>query len=82
MKISNNNRNCGENIFNIHFNYPRKIILKRRKAKRMDNNKNRIKDRKKSNAELRKMNPKVNADVGIINGEKIGVHDGKHEKSK
>lgn len=48
----------------------------------MDNNKNRIKDRDKSNAELRKMQPKNNADVGIINGHKIGVHDGKHEKSK
>ena len=48
----------------------------------MDNNKNRIRDRKKSNAELRKMQPKDNADVGIINGEKIGVHDGDHEKSK
>ena len=48
----------------------------------MDNNKNRIKDREKSNAELRKMQPKNNADVGIINGHKIGVHEGKHEKSK
>ena len=48
----------------------------------MDNNKNRIKDREKSNAELRKIQPKNNADIGIINGHKIGVHDGKHEKSK
>ncbi|MFZ7121581.1 MAG: hypothetical protein ACOWWH_11615 [Eubacteriaceae bacterium] len=48
----------------------------------MNNNKNRIKDRKKSNPELRKMEPKNNADVGIINGHKIGVHDGKHEKNK
>lgn len=48
----------------------------------MDNNKNRIKDREKSNAELRKMQPKDNADVGIIHGNKIGVHDSKHEKSK
>ena len=40
----------------------------------MDNNKNRIKDREKSNAELRKMCPKENADLGIINGQKIGVH--------
>lgn len=48
----------------------------------MDNNKNRIKDREKSNAELRKMQPKQNADVGMENGHKIGVHDGKHEKSK
>lgn len=48
----------------------------------MDNNKNRIKDREKSDPELRRMKPKDNADVGIIGGDKIGVHDGKHEKSK
>ncbi|MDF2614289.1 MAG: hypothetical protein K0S71_2075 [Clostridia bacterium] len=47
----------------------------------MDNNKNRMKDREKSNAELRKMDPKHNDDIGIINGHKIGVHDGKHEKN-
>lgn len=47
----------------------------------MDNNKNRIKDREKSNAELRKMKPKDNSDAGIINGEKIGVHKSKHEKN-
>ena len=52
----------------------------------MDNNKNRMKDRPKSNAELRKMyweksnselrkiDPTGNADVGIENGEKIGAH--------
>lgn len=48
----------------------------------MDNNKNRVKDRKKSNPELRKIKPKDNSDVGIIDSNKIGVHDGKHEKSK
>ncbi|HKL98462.1 MAG TPA: hypothetical protein VJZ06_00985 [Mobilitalea sp.] len=48
----------------------------------MDNNKNRIKDREKSNSELRKMRPKQNADVGIINGQKIGVHEGGNERSK
>ena len=48
----------------------------------MDNNKNRMRDREKSNAELRKMAPKDNADVGIVNGQKIGVHEGKHEKSR
>lgn len=48
----------------------------------MDNNKNRMKDRGKSNPELRKMKPKENADLGIIDGHKIGVHEGKHEKSK
>jgi hypothetical protein len=48
----------------------------------MNNNKNRIKDREKSNPELRKMEPRDQADAGIIDGHKIGVHDGKHEKSK
>ncbi len=48
----------------------------------MDNNKNRRKDREKSNSELRKMKPKDNADVGIINGQVSGVHEGKHEKSR
>ena len=48
----------------------------------MNNNKNRIKDKEKSNAELRKMQPKDNADLGIVGGNKIGVHDGNHEKSK
>lgn len=48
----------------------------------MDNNKNRMKDREKSNAELRKMDPKNNADVGMINGQVKGVHEGKHEKNR
>lgn len=48
----------------------------------MDNNKNRIKDREKSNSELRKMRPKDNADLGIINGQHIGVHESKHEKTR
>lgn len=48
----------------------------------MDNNKNRMRDREKSNPELRKMDPKNNADVGIINGKVIGVHEGKHERSR
>lgn len=48
----------------------------------MDNNKNRMKDRKKSNPELRKMKPKDNEDVGMVNGYKIGVHESKHEKSR
>jgi hypothetical protein len=39
----------------------------------MKNNKNRKKDREKSNPELRKMDPKNNADVGIVNGVKVGV---------
>lgn len=47
----------------------------------MDNNKNRMKDREKSNPELRKMKPRENKDVGIIDGNKIGVHDSKHEKN-
>lgn len=48
----------------------------------MNNNKNRKKEREISDAELRSMEPKDNANQGIVNGEKIGVHDGKHEKSK
>lgn len=48
----------------------------------MDNNKNRMRDRDKSNAELRKMEPKNKADVGMANGKVIGVHAGKHEKSR
>lgn len=53
-----------------------------RQDKIMDNNKNRIKDRGKSNPELRKMKPKENADVGIENGQVIGVHESKHEKHR
>lgn len=48
----------------------------------MDNNKNRMKDREKSNPELRKMRPKENADAGIVNGQVIGVHERKHEKRR
>lgn len=48
----------------------------------MDNNKNRKKERDKSNSELRKMEPKNNADVGIENGAILGVHEGKHEKAR
>lgn len=48
----------------------------------MDNNKNRMKDREKSNPEMRKMDPTGNSDHGIINGQVIGVHEGKHEKSR
>lgn len=47
----------------------------------MDNNKNRMKERPKSNPELRRMKPKDNADAGIIDGHKIGMHDSKHEKN-
>jgi len=45
-------------------------------------NKNRKKDRKKSNPELRKMEPRDNADAGMINGNVVGVHESKHEKSR
>ena len=47
----------------------------------MDNNKNRVKDREKSNPELRKIKPGKNADAGIVDGLKLGMHDGKHEKN-
>ncbi len=46
----------------------------------MNNNKNRMKDRPKSDPELRKIKPKDNADVGIANGYKKGLHNGGHEK--
>lgn len=48
----------------------------------MDKNKNRIKDREKSNPEFRKMEPRDNADAGMINGKVIGVHESKHEKRR
>ena len=48
----------------------------------MDNNKNRARERVKSGPELRKMDPKGNADVGIVDAQIIGVHEGKHEKSR
>lgn len=48
----------------------------------MDNNKNRIRDHEHSNSDLRKMDPKNNADVGIKNANIIGVHEGKHEKTR
>lgn len=48
----------------------------------MKNNKNRMRDRDKSNSELRKMEPKDNADVGIINGQIIGVHECGNEKRR
>lgn len=48
----------------------------------MDKNKNRKKDREKSNPELRKMEPRDNADAGMINGKVIGVHESKHEKRR
>lgn len=47
----------------------------------MDNNKNRMKDRPKSNPELRAMKPKENANAGIENGKKIGPHHSGHEKT-
>ena len=58
------------------------VALSGKEKKNMDNNKNRMRDREKSNPELRRMNPKDNANVGIVQGQKVGVHDGEHEKSK
>ena len=40
----------------------------------MNNNKNRLKERPKSNAEMRKMDPRGNSDLGIVNGIKLGAH--------
>lgn len=47
----------------------------------MKNNKNRLKDRPKSNPELRKMKPLENADIGIIDEKKVGVHESRSEKN-
>ena len=47
----------------------------------MNNNKNHQKDQEHSNADLRKMEPKDNADAGITNGRHNGTHDGGHEKN-
>ncbi|SHI87527.1 hypothetical protein SAMN02745163_00913 [Clostridium cavendishii DSM 21758] len=38
----------------------------------MDNNKNRMKDHPKSNAEKRKMYSEMGAEIGIEHGEKLG----------
>ena len=48
----------------------------------MDNNKNRMKDRPKSNAELRKMNSEHGADIGVKDGQKIGARDSGTNKTK
>ena len=56
------------------------INISFKKGLRMDNNKNRQKDRPKNNPELRKMKPRDNADLGIVEGKKTGVHESKHEK--
>lgn len=48
----------------------------------MNHNKNRMRDREKSNPELRKIDPKRNADVGIIDGQKTGVHESAREKKR
>ncbi|EGT3616892.1 hypothetical protein FHH43_11720 [Clostridium perfringens] len=40
----------------------------------MDNNKNRLKDRPKSNAEKRKMYSEAGSEIVIENGQKKGAH--------
>jgi len=40
----------------------------------MNNNKNRQKDRPKTNTKLRKIKPKENSDLGIAHSKKIGLH--------
>jgi len=56
--------------------------FKERQGIFMDNNKNRMRDREKSKAELRKIDPSRFADLGIKDGQVIGVHESKHEKSR
>ncbi|MEG0308396.1 MAG: hypothetical protein RR891_03945 [Clostridium sp.] len=47
-----------------------------------DNNKSRLKDHERSQTELRKMYPKDGADVGIINGVKIGSYANSKDHSE
>lgn len=48
----------------------------------MDNNKNRLKDRPKSNAELRKMYSEHGSEIGVEHGQKIGAKDSGSNKTK
>lgn len=49
----------------------------------MHNNKNRMRDREKSNAELRKMDPRDNSDAGMIKTQLTGaVNTGKNDKAR
>lgn len=48
----------------------------------MDKNKNRQQDRDKSNPQLRQMEPRDNADAGMVNGQVTGVHESKPEKTR
>lgn len=48
----------------------------------MKNNKNREKDRQKSNAELRKIHFEHGSEIGIVDGKKIGAKDSGTNKTK
>ena len=48
----------------------------------MDNNKNRLKDRPKSKAEMRKMYFEHASELGIKDGQKIGARDSGTNKTK
>lgn len=48
----------------------------------MDNNKNRLKDRPKSKAEMRKMYFEHGSELGIENGLRIGAKDSGSNKTK
>lgn len=48
----------------------------------MDNNKNRLKDRPKSNAEMRKMYFEHGSELGVEDGMKIGAKDSGTNKTK
>ena len=65
---------------NLHEEEKNVLEFLRKVDEKMKNNKNRMRDREKTNADLRKMNPKENADKGIVNGKHLGTHDGGHEK--
>lgn len=48
----------------------------------MDNNKNRMKDRGKSNAELRKMYSEEGAEIAMEHGKKLGSHSNSKKYTK
>jgi hypothetical protein len=59
-------------VFFLFINTNRIILLEGKLE--MNNNKNRLRDREKSNAELRKMKPKENANLGL-DSKHIGKDD-------
>ncbi|GAA3660720.1 hypothetical protein [Asaccharospora irregularis] len=48
----------------------------------MNNNKNRLKDRPKSKAEMRKMYSEHGSELGVEHGQKVGARDSGTNKTK